>query len=366
MKGKPKISPSTGLSFTALSVIAAFERALRTAEGKFFDDIERPVTRHFIDTAIAAETNWFHWCLERSIPKAPNWIQQSFFNNFVAAGYDHLMLTRKLMIRNLIRNALFDDNVEQIVILAGGYDPRAILESMRLKNLDIKNKRIFELDRGKTREIKLEALKSLPEALGLSDYKMVVNDDRTSVINDNLYLIEYDVKDNLTEKLCQNGFQKGRKTLVIAEGLTIYLNEAGARQLLTSVADLIAENDEFFLSFNTSTKSSFTEKAAISSSNEPYKFSLTPELVLPFAAISGFEVTGLIRHQDRLHFIGDWENANRYKDEMGNLKDEIYYSLRKSAGLLKEKQLSDIPILDMRLSALDDNCMTPLSLSSAK
>lgn len=334
-------------SITALSVVAAYLRALKAGYMNYFTEADLKITEHVVNTAISSEPSFALSCLMNSLPRLPSFFEQAFYNYLVAPGYDNLMLTRKLMINNLLRQRITNNEVQQIVILAGGYDTRALILALEFQ--DKEELKIYELDLdGPTRNNKLKAIRTLPKQGELTIAEL---SSEACQVNNNLYYIACDFSaDSMEESLLKYGFDREQNTIVIAEGLMIYLNEGTIKKILTSVYSLINEGDNFFISFNTSISSSLTEGTVISSTNENYKFSLRPEQALPFVGASGFDVTGKIDHSNRLSFIGDKSNAKIYKDKNSKYKDEIYYLLEKSSVIADLKQyrtVEEVPDLDM-------------------
>ncbi len=82
------------------------------------------------------------------------------------------------------------------------------------------------MDCGPTRAHKIKGLKNIPKEVGLENVSLTEQTDGSIVLGDNLRYIECDLgENNLQDKLKLHGFNQNRRTLVIAEGLTMYLSE---------------------------------------------------------------------------------------------------------------------------------------------
>ena len=326
-------------SLTALSVVIAFSRGLHYNGYKnLFDEEEVALVDHLIKTAISETPNWFHRNLVKVMQHSPYTMQQAFFSKFGVSGYDQQIVSRKFMVRHRIEKAIAQ-GVGQIIILGGGYDSAAFCLSKKHSNVNF-----YELDRGATRYIKIKALADILN----TTTQNAENDFATTIFHENLYYARCDLaKDNLLDILEKNNFNSKKDTLVIAEGLTMYLAEHDIKKLLQSIHSLLGDNNEMILSFFYS-KTLYSSQVADRMqrlSNEQYRFALPPDKVFGFAADFDFLVEEKILGVDLLMRIGDIADATLRRDP--NAPSEDYYSLRKSRSMQKNIDKCAMKIPDM-------------------
>lgn len=127
-------------------------------------------------------------------------IRNRFIRSFPTGMYEYV-ISRTKYIDSELKKAL-QEGVEQVLIFGAGFDSRGI----RFQDIS-KNAGIFELDVPITQNAKIERYK-----------------DKGIKIPENLFFIPIDFeKQSLAERLIESGFKKGRKSLFIMEGLTMYL-----------------------------------------------------------------------------------------------------------------------------------------------
>lgn len=231
---------------------------------------------------------------------------------------------RKVIIKQIIHDAIMNDNVAQIVFLGSGYDIRAIITALNNPGIQV-----YEIDRGLTRENKLYALKSIPDKANLPELTITNENTACTDINDNLHFLDCDLAiEDLYTILSKNKFDIEKNTLIIAEGLTPYLNENENRDLLKSINKLTCKkNDSAFISYvNINLGYNAITKSLQTSTNELYKFSLSPENADEFFIRNGFCDTGNICSADLLEQLGDIEGYDYYKNS--SKPREVYYLLR--------------------------------------
>lgn len=317
-------------SLTAFTVAMGFSRSIFTGYEHLFSRREALLTNHLLNVS-RASFQGMNRILAEVVSLLPYSIQQTVFDRLIFPGYDHIIMLRKLMIKQTIERAI-QDSVKQIVFLGGGYDVRSIMTA--IENPDVQ---VFELDRGPTRENKMAGLKSIPKGIGF----------------DNLYLknmkyINCDLsKDNLQTVLTTHGFNLEARTLVIAEGVTVYLTEEANRQLLKTVNIILKNNGEFLLSYTTlAPYYSALQKSRQKSSEEMYQFCLSPNSVIDFTRNFGFDVIERFPAMDSLDLIGD-KYASYYKNHQEAFR-ENYYLLRKHASK-PGKKIEDVPVIKLNI-----------------
>jgi methyltransferase (TIGR00027 family) len=129
-------------------------------------------------------------------------------------GFTWLMLVRTRFIDERMERAV-RSGATQLVILGAGFDTRA----HRFIEL-LKDTAVIEIDYGVTQEYKKRRVK---EALGGAPANVV-------------YVPIDFTRESLGEVLRRAGFQPGRKTYYICEGLSMYVPEDGMKETLRSIA----------------------------------------------------------------------------------------------------------------------------------
>ncbi|MEN8446705.1 MAG: SAM-dependent methyltransferase, partial [Cyanobacteria bacterium J06555_13] len=118
------------------------------------------------------------------------------------------------------------DTVEQIVILGAGFDTRLFKFCLGRKLA------LFEVDQPGTQRAKKQALRE--SGLSLDEISFVE-------VNFN--------QENWIEKLAAAGFERGKKTFFLWEGVTYYLTEAVVRQSLRAMAGVSGEGSAIAFDF---------------------------------------------------------------------------------------------------------------------
>ena len=194
--------------------------------------------------------------------------------NFVG-GYEYLY-ARTAHYDRLFNDAL-SDGFDQIVFLGAGYDTRAIRFSGNLGQV-----RIFELDSQKVISRKKEILNkagiAIPDAV-----RMVP--------------IDFDT-DDLKSVLEDAGFETGKMTLFIWEGVTMYLTEEAVKSTLRFIRNHASSGsrvgfDYVYPGALTGDESLYGAEEtaqAVNEGREPFIYGIMEEDIAPFLAELGFEV----------------------------------------------------------------------------
>lgn len=321
-----EILPNDTASLTAVTVSGAFSRCAHDEKyAHLVPEHERALARHFFEKGKSA-LGFKNYSIFSAVDILPYTLQRKIIEDATVRGLDEIILLRKLMIKNRIDVAIQQEGVEQIVFLGGGYDIRGLVTAMQYPAIAV-----YEIDRGKTRSQKIEAINSISPGIGLGRFKTNQSAGSASTVNENLFLIECDLsQENLFLVLQENGYDKTKKTLIIAEGLTMYLNEGENRSLLTSLSENMSDNDQLILSFITKiTNTSTLAEEAMKRSKESYKFSIGTELIIPFLHECGFRVNGKFFTKFMLNKIGA-EDILAFINENPEAPEECYFSLIKA------------------------------------
>lgn len=133
--------------------------------------------------------------------------------NQMMPGVNGAIVSRIRFIDEVVEQCLYND-FRQMVIIGAGYDTRAY----RIDGVPEKIK-VFEVDHPLTMETKIQTIVNLFD--GLPDHVKFV-----PVVFG---------QDRMDQKLMEGGFQKGLKTLFIAEGLLMYISPQAVEGLLAFV-----------------------------------------------------------------------------------------------------------------------------------
>lgn len=139
------------------------------------------------------------------------------YHRFLAPkGIYEYVIARTRYIDSIFMEAL-EKGFDQIVIFGAGFDSRAL----RFDHLN-RSTRIFELDAPITQEEKLKAFKK-----------------KNIMIPENLVFVTINfIKERLPEKLTEAGFEEGRKSLFLLEGVTMYLSHAAIESTFGYIRDV--------------------------------------------------------------------------------------------------------------------------------
>ena len=340
---QPEIKKEAKPSITALFVANGLRAGLECGLNDWFEPDLLAYTQRTIQLAIQCERKTVVKALERVASKLSNRTQNSIFKAVGQPGYDVYITMRKLLIRELIKAAV-DRGVQQVCILAGGFDYRALFAAHEFPEVQF-----FELDRGNTREIKMQALQELlPRDAQVEDWE-----NGTRRINHNLTYVNCDLaKQPLADALQQNGYDPAIPSLIVAEGLTMYLTEDAVRGLLQSFQEILKEPDEVLISFMTQeSDNSKVGEWTRSINEEDYRFSCKQDQVCGLVNPFGLAVQAQSNPVAMLEQAGDLADVAYYRKK-GTQYAEIYYSLHKDRAVLEQTQdISEVPDFKFQVPA---------------
>ena len=204
----------------------------------------------------------------------------------------HWMM-RKRWIESRIRAAIADGS-DQIVVLGAGFDTLGVRMVEERPDL-----RVVEIDHPATLAVKRSVVERI---LGCG----------------RLVMVEWDFsrEDGNQSPLPPGAIDRRRRTVFLAEGLLMYLPEARVRSLLGELATATDEASQLVFSFMVERESGeigFEPRSAMVSwwlamKDEPFRWSLNPELAVAFARGLGWAVTG---HADSMVLSGLDGSAGR-------------------------------------------------------
>lgn len=197
------------------------------------------------------------WYVERIIPGAANSV-----------------VARTRYIDDYLKQCI-DAGIEQLVILGAGYDSRAY----RFDGLKARV-RVFEVDHPNTQRVKIQKVKKIFGSL--PSHVVYVG-------------LDLDEK-KLGEGLLESGYDKGKKTLFIWEGVTVYIIPEAVDETLAFVAEnsgkgsCIIFDYAFQSAFDAASESGDAKKwrEAYERRGEPPKFALKEDAVGDFLSKRGF------------------------------------------------------------------------------
>jgi methyltransferase (TIGR00027 family) len=121
-------------------------------------------------------------------------------------------ITRTIHFDNFINKT--KDEIEQFVVMGAGYDTRSYRD---LKRNDLK---FFELDQLKTQKLKIRCL------------------NKANIDTSHVTFVEVDFsKGNWYKKLEDAGYEPGKKSIFLWEGVTLYLSENDVRKTLKEIKE---------------------------------------------------------------------------------------------------------------------------------
>ena len=189
------------------------------------------------------------------------------------------VIARTKYIDEIVKSALME-GVEQILILGAGFDSRGI----RFRDLSQKTK-IFELDAFLTQNAKIERYK-----------------EKGIQIPENLIFIPIDFdRQSISDRLCECGFEKGKRCLFILEGLTMYLQSESVEDLFSVIRSFAGPGSRVAFDFIYSSvlrqenlyegeKELFN---SVSKSGEGFCFGIEKGTVNEYLSKYGFEATDI-------------------------------------------------------------------------
>ena len=125
-------------------------------------------------------------------------------------GLANFLIARTLYIDRMIRSAV--THVEQVVVLGAGYDVRCYAELKR------EGLSCFEVDQPAVQQHKRANLK------------------HAGINTSHVTFVEVDFRqDEVFSKLCANGYDIGKRTLFLWEGVTLYLSEDDVQKMLRGI-----------------------------------------------------------------------------------------------------------------------------------
>lgn len=180
--------------------------------------------------------------------------------------------------------ATVDDSLEQLVILGAGYDTRAY----RIDGLS--KIKVFEVDHPATQVIKQEKIKKIFGQLPEHVVYVPVDFER----------------EDLGEKLLENGYDKSQKTLFVMEGLIMYIPAGAVDETLSFITGNSGKGSRIIFDYYPQSLvdgTSNLETAAnirkyVAEQGEPLLFGINEDEVGEFLAERGFSQIGNVTSKE--------------------------------------------------------------------
>ncbi len=229
-------------------------------------------------------------------------------DTFFIPGMTYHYLFRKLLIDKQLNKSL-SDGVKQVIILGAGLDTLAIRKAKEQPGINF-----FEIDLPGTQNAKVEILNKI-------EY----------LIPSNCIFKPADLSNTKlgTILLEDNRFNTNAPTLIILEGVLMYLNESEVKNLFTDLYNLI--DAKLIITFGAMTSSDCNKNwrvriinSLLHRSNEETKWSCSSEIMPQFMAYLGYELQWWIPYKE---IQNSYRSAETIKDLP--TEDENYYSVLK-------------------------------------
>lgn len=309
-------------SITALMVVKGLDSVSKLPKWSHLVPSESTeFNKAFIEEA--AKASWEHKAVANRSPQKDFDMTERDINT----GMPLHFAARKLAIEQTVRDAIAE-GATQVVMVSGGFDSL----SLRLHE-EFPDVQFYETDHPDTQKVKLAALEKMEYTAG-----------------DNLHFISADLgKKNIDEVLKETaGFDPKQKTISIAEGLTMYLENEQVSRLLSSLHTIGSEGSQLVLSIMGSDISKNDSVNELHQEDEPHgKFFREPEDVPTFFKDHQFELQRFSSYQT----LQDGVEGRTLKSG-AETEDENYYVAAKT---LKAKEeipdlnIADIPPIDFAL-----------------
>lgn len=263
-----------GCSFTAFVVAKALLACTQSKKWQAqFTPQTKEIATCFVKTALKNLPYGYGWLLAKVFNNLPPSITMSILNRTLSAGFCQHIALRKLFIEQQVREAIAK-GCQHVIQLGAGLDPLLL----RLHS-EYPEVQFIELDKGPTRNTKLQAI---------NQFKMP--------LSKNLHFLECDLSDaNWYKQLQgQNYFNKAEKSIVIVEGVTMYLLPKDVVSLLKTLKSEVLNHDsQLVISFCApKDQDPSLAKVLLKKSDELYLFSIMVEDVPNFVYSNGFGIVG--------------------------------------------------------------------------
>lgn len=252
---------------------------------------------------------------KHNYPLSAKWVTQLYevmpvcvgrlaYSLFKVKNYPGYIASRKAYIDQTVEQAIAD-GAEQVLVIGGGFDVMATMKHKLHSGVQF-----FELDRGPHRQMKLDALNDLRTGkFSHHDVERLAEGlQHDGDIHDNMHFIEADLsRPDWQGALLKHHFDPMKKTVCIAEGLTMYLTVEEIKSWLAIMRKLLSDESNFVFSFFDTDSRNNTSKindAILSRTNERFKTRIAAVDVPAFMFDCGFSVIERLPRESIQHSLG--------------------------------------------------------------
>jgi methyltransferase (TIGR00027 family) len=319
-------------SFTALVVAQGLVACAESRDwGYLVADEARELTKYFTEFALKNHLDYIGWGAIKSSKLLPYSWQQGLLDKLSTPGQSEHYAMRKLLIEQQVEKAINDEGKRQVVILGGGYDTLAL--RLHKKHLKVN---FFEVDKGLSQLIKKRAIEELEQNQHGNELL-----NKYEVLGNNISFVESDlnIENSLTEELLLNGFDIYKKTIFIAEGLTMYLEENTLHNMLNEINKIISNSkSSLLISFREPRGTTLASQVLRGRSDETYNSALMPETAPAEMYRMGYTIQKKVMFVDLQTQAKNLIAVNKHKNNPNYTKEHYYLMVSKK----ENDQIKDI------------------------
>ena len=154
-------------------------------------------------------------------------VKTGLMQTVVMRGFYLHFVLRKRSIENYVRQAV-EQNARQLIVIGAGFDTLSVRMAREFSDLQI-----IEIDHPATQAWKRTALENLTGGYS------------------NVHLLPLDLTQQTMQQLLLNNekYQSGANTVVVAEGLTMYLSSKEVREILSFIKETSASGSRFIFTY---------------------------------------------------------------------------------------------------------------------
>jgi len=289
-------------SFLALSTAQAYYLSPKYNSDHFPLDVQHQIMHYLVASAkfvYPKSSKWF----AQFYDTFPVPIGKMFYSMFNVKNYPGYVAVCKNYISESIHDAV-NAGVKQVVIFNAGFDIHALTKHNQYPTVTF-----FETDSGLHRDIKLQALKNLQNKQYPTKKikELAKNIELFGTIHKNLHFIDTNIsQDTWLTKMEAYGFDVNKKTLIIAENLSLYLTKEQVSSWLVTLNSVLADSS-LILSFQDKANHSVGEKIGehmMALANEQYKMRIAYSEVPEFMSKCGFDIVEAVPYKNIQKALG--------------------------------------------------------------
>lgn len=217
-------------------------------------------------------------------------------------GYDRWMAARKIMIRHHLNHAA-GDGTEQVIIIGSGFDSVGFEFASQHPNIQV-----IEVDSKETLSLKAQAIRAVKDKGWVNFEEHSGNDSTLIAFNDRVSfrMIAADIgSEHFENQLRSHSYDPSKKTLVIIEGVTMYLTGEENKRLLDMFGTHLNRASRILVGFIDSVQRvGRTTSYLLANAKAAYKFSRPREAIGPYLAERGLRVDSTMTVQSVASLVG--------------------------------------------------------------